>query len=74
MPKPYHTPKSDRDEEIGALTEAEQIFELTNKLADAEARLDTIGYISKAALAANPTDLEMIWARVNLVAKRIILC
>ena len=27
MPKPYHTPKSDRDEEIGALTEAEEIAE-----------------------------------------------
>jgi hypothetical protein len=27
MPKPYHTPKSERDEEIGALTEAEELDE-----------------------------------------------
>jgi hypothetical protein len=27
MPKPYHTPKSDRDEEIGALIEAEELIE-----------------------------------------------
>jgi hypothetical protein len=28
MPKPYHTPKSERDEKVGALTEAEEV-ELT---------------------------------------------
>ena len=57
MPKPYHTPKSERDELIG-------------KLADAEARLETISYLSKAALAADPDDLEEVWMRVNQAAKR----
>ena len=27
MPKPYHTPKSERDEKVGALTEREQRIE-----------------------------------------------
>jgi hypothetical protein len=28
MPKPYHTPKSERDEKVGALVEAEQVAEI----------------------------------------------
>jgi len=27
MPKPYHTPKSERDEKVGAITEAEETFD-----------------------------------------------
>ncbi len=55
MPKPYHTPKSERDEALGALAEA-------------EARLEQIAGLANHALAADPRDLEETWMRVQQIA------
>jgi hypothetical protein len=61
MPKPYHTPKSERDEALGALAEA-------------EARLERIAGLANAALSINPRDLEESWSLVQRVATHPIRC
>jgi hypothetical protein len=55
MPKPYHTPKSDRDEALGALAEA-------------EARLERIYGLARHAIAADPRDFEETWMLVEQIA------
>jgi hypothetical protein len=48
MPKPYHTPKSERDEAVGALTEAEEIEELRFSGEFIDANNQSSGYDFKA--------------------------
>jgi hypothetical protein len=64
MPKPYHTPKSDRDEAVGALEEAEA------RLEEAEARLENIAIIATAVRGVKPRDLEETWWRVEQIATK----
>jgi hypothetical protein len=56
MPKPYHTPKSDRDEEIGALTEAEEIAEAVEEVKAAQ---DAKIRSAAAALFGDTVEVEI---------------
>jgi hypothetical protein len=50
MPRPYHTPKSERDEKVGALSASEQISEI-------EDALETYSDLYKEVFGVRPRDM-----------------
>ena len=65
MPKPYHTPKSERDEIEGALIEAEEIEELRFSGEFIDANNHSAGYDFKASSEAQAIEKMRVEALMS---------
>jgi hypothetical protein len=71
MPKPYHTPRSERDEAVASLSEAEALEALLQDYSDTYKALTGVrprgDYARLRALGVNGLHVELVVLRSELV-------